>query len=54
MGNSQQFHSDSNLGDKKEETVFSKDVENIMELYNLLSLEDRLIVKRLIINKKLF
>jgi len=49
------FWDEGNFGEKEiNQTVFSKDVENIMELYNLLSLEDRLIVKRLIINKKLF
>lgn len=53
----QKFYLDQeNLGEKeiKTEEKYSQDVINIKELFRLLSVEDKILVKRIIAEEKIF
>jgi hypothetical protein len=50
----QKFYLDESFREKDSEEFLNKEVENILGLYRLLSLEDKLKAKRLIATEKIF
>ncbi len=53
MNSNQKFYMDDSFGEK-ETTETSKNIQTIIELYQLLSVEDKVQCKRLINQEKLF
>ena len=56
MSDSVKYWEEQNFGEKeiKTEEKYSQDVINIKELFRLLSVEDRILVKRIIAEEKIF
>ena len=54
MSDSVKYYFEENFGKEKTEEKYSQDVINIKELFRLLSVEDRILVKRIIAEEKIF
>ena len=56
MSDSVKYYFEENFGEKenKTEEKYSQDVINIKELFRLLSVEDKILVKRIIAEEKIF
>ena len=54
MSDSVKYYFEENFGKEKTEEKHSQDVINIKELFRLLSVEDRILVKRIIAEEKIF
>ena len=54
MSDSVKYYFEENFGKEKTEEKYSQDVINIKELFRLLSVENRILVKRIIAEEKIF
>lgn len=54
MSDSVKYYFEEDFGKEKTEEKYSQDVINIKELFRLLSVEDRILVKRIIAEEKIF